>query len=255
MMASPLLRLAHNNFETNVKGFFNQLRNDQTLSDIMLVSDDDVGGPMVIPAHKVILAASSKFFSNLLSGMNQAHLLLYLRGITHQQLTQLLDFIYTGEVNVMVDDLGAFLTVASDLKIEGLTSTPPKQTQAGLSSTLEDSISDPQFTFTPTQITPNIQASTPLPTSKDKLSTPPQSTSVFNNPEADLGEPMKTEPSHPSDEPSSTYQSRSLVEKIKGSQGRRRVKCLVCGKKLAGGIAEGAKHVENVHLKFKKAKK
>ena len=155
----------------------------------------------------------------------------------------------------MVDDLGAFLTVASDLKIEGLTSTPPKQTQAGLSSTLEDSISDPQFTFAPTQITPNIQASTPLPTSKDKLSTPPQSTSVFNNPEADLGEPMKTEPSHPSDEPSSTYQSRSLVEKIKGSQGRRRVKCLVCGKKLAGGIAEGAKHVENVHLKFKKAKK
>ena len=29
----------------------------------------------------------------------------------------------------MVDDLGAFLSVASDLKIEGLTSTPPKQTQ------------------------------------------------------------------------------------------------------------------------------
>ena len=155
----------------------------------------------------------------------------------------------------MVDDLGAFLSVASDLKIEGLTSTTPKQTQAGLSSTLEESISDPQFTFTPTQITPNIQASTPLPTSKDKLSTPPQASSVFNNPEADLGEPMKTEPSDPSGVPSITYQSRSLVEKIKGSKGRRRVKCLVCGKKLAGGIAEGAKHVENVHLKFKKAKK
>jgi len=254
-MVSPLLRLAHNNFETNVKGFFNQLRNDQTLSDIMLVSDDDVGGPMVIPAHKVILAASSKFFSNLLSGMNQAHLLLYLRGITHQQLTQLLDFIYTGEVNVMVDDLGAFLSVASDLKIEGLTSTPPKQTQAGLSSTLEESISDLQFTFTPTQITPDIQASIPLPTSIDHLSTLPQSTSVFNYPEADLGEPMKTEPSDPSGEPSITYQSRSLVEKIKGSQGRRRVKCLVCGKKLMGGTAEGAKHVEKVHLKLKKAKK
>ena len=84
MMVSPLLRLAHNNFETNVKGFFNQLRNDQTLSDVMLVSDDDVGGPVVLPAYKVILAASSKFFSNLLSGMNQAHLLLYLRGIPHK---------------------------------------------------------------------------------------------------------------------------------------------------------------------------
>ena len=151
----------------------------------------------------------------------------------------------------MVDDLGAFLSVASDLKIEGLTSTPTKQTQAGLSSTLEESISDPQFTFTPTQITPDIQAPTLLPTSTDQLSAPSQSTSVFNN----LGQPMKTEPSDPSGKPSSIYQSRSLVEKIKGSQGRGRVKCLVCGKKLAGGPAEGARHVEKVHLKLKKAKK
>ena len=84
MMVSPVLRLAHNNFETNVKGFFNQLRNDQTLSDVMLVSDDDVGGPMVIPAHKVILAASSKFFSKLLPGLDQPNMLLYLRGTPHK---------------------------------------------------------------------------------------------------------------------------------------------------------------------------
>ena len=70
----------------------------------------------------------------------------------------------------------------------------------------------------PTQITPDVQAKTPPPTSIDQLSIPPQSTSVFTNPEAHLGEPMKTELSDPSDKPSITYQSRSLVEKIKGSQ-------------------------------------
>ena len=44
--------------------------------------------------------------------------------MTHlfRQLTLLLDFIYTGEVNVLEDDLNAFLSVAGDLTIEGLTS-------------------------------------------------------------------------------------------------------------------------------------
>ena len=36
IMASPLLRLTHDNFETNVERIFNQLRNDQTFSIIKL---------------------------------------------------------------------------------------------------------------------------------------------------------------------------------------------------------------------------
>ena len=85
-MGRPLLHLSHDNFGTNVtKGIFNNLRNDQTYSDIKLMCDDDfTGGPVMIPAHKVILAASSKFFSKLLTGLDQPHLLLYLRGIPHK---------------------------------------------------------------------------------------------------------------------------------------------------------------------------
>ena len=48
-MGSPLLHLSHDNFGTNVtKGIFNQLRNDQTFSDIKLVCDDDFGGTVYI---------------------------------------------------------------------------------------------------------------------------------------------------------------------------------------------------------------
>ena len=85
-MGRPLLHLSHDNFGTNVtKGIFNNLRNDQTFSDIKLMCDDDfTGGPVMIPAHKVILAASSKFFSKLLTGLDQPHLLLYLRGTPHK---------------------------------------------------------------------------------------------------------------------------------------------------------------------------
>ena len=44
-----------------------------------------------------------------------------------RQLTLHLDFIYIGKVNVLEDDLYAFLSVAGDLKIEGLTSNSSPQ--------------------------------------------------------------------------------------------------------------------------------
>jgi len=241
-MGSPLLHLSHDNFGTNVaKGIFNRLRNDQTFSDIKLVCDDDfAGGSVMVPAHKVILVASSKFFSKILTGLDQPHLLLYLRGIPHKQLTLLLDFIYTGEVNVLKDDLNAFLSIAGDLKIEGLTSTStPKQAKSGVSSTPEELIPGRQLTSTP------IQASTPAPTSIDlkQLSTPVSTPDL-----------IKKEPFDPSEKPCTTPQSRSIdpkshVKKMRDSEGKTGVECLLCGKRLLGGSADGARHVVNVHLK------
>ena len=129
----------------------------------------------------------------------------------------LLDFIYTGEVNVLEDDLNAFLSVASDLKIEGLTSTStPKQAKSGFSSTQEESIPGPQLTSTVNQAStlPPIQASTPPPTSIDlnQLSTPSPSTPDLYNPEAGL-DLIKKEPSYPSEKPCSTPQSRTVDPK------------------------------------------
>ena len=39
--------------------------------------------------------------------------------MSYRQLAKLLDFIYVGEVNVMQEDLEAFLTAAIDLKVQG----------------------------------------------------------------------------------------------------------------------------------------
>ena len=142
-----------------------------------------------------------------------------------RQLTLLLDFIYTGEVNVLEDDLNAFLSAAGDLTIEGLTSTsPPKQAKSGFSSTQEESIPGPQLTSTVNQAStlppiqastsPPIQASTPPPTSIDlnQLSTPSPSTPDLYNPEAGL-DLIKKEPSYPSEKPCSTPQSRTVDPK------------------------------------------
>ena len=162
-----------------------------------------------------------------------------------RQLTLLLDFIYTGEVNVLKDDLNAFLSIAGDLKIEGLTSTStPKQAKSGLSSTQENF--DPQLTSTPSKAPP---------TSNDlnQMSTPSLSTSDLNNPEAGLGV-IKKEPSDPSEQPCATPQSinsvdlKSLVRKAQDSD-KRAVICVLCGKKIKGGNAEGVRHVVDVLLK------
>ena len=53
----------------------------------------------------------------------------------YRQLAMLLDLIYIGEVNVMQEDLEAFLIAAIDVKIQGLTPCsplhPPEDMQHG----------------------------------------------------------------------------------------------------------------------------
>ena len=63
-------------------------------------------------------------YSGTSSGINQYE------PHSYRQLGLLLDFIYIGEVNVMQEDIEAFLTAAMDLKIQGLTpSSPQHQTE------------------------------------------------------------------------------------------------------------------------------
>ena len=49
-----------------------------------------------------------------------AHPLVYMRGITANNLTSIVDFIYYGEVNIFQEDLKDFLSVAEDLALMGL---------------------------------------------------------------------------------------------------------------------------------------
>ena len=45
----------YDNFATNIEKIFNQLRNDQTFSDIKLVCDDDSGGTVCISSEESAL--------------------------------------------------------------------------------------------------------------------------------------------------------------------------------------------------------
>ena len=100
-MGVDTLNVSWDNFPNVAKEMFHRLRSDTAFTDVTLVSEDLVH----VPAHRVILAASSDIFQSILSntsstppGSSISHPLLYLRGVRHTQLEALLTFVYEGEV-------------------------------------------------------------------------------------------------------------------------------------------------------------
>lgn len=105
-------------FETNVRDYFGNLRDDQIYCDVTLATDDD----HQIQAHKIILSAGSDFFSKILFQMKNQTPVIYLKGVDRIVLENILDFLYNGEANVAQDALDKFLDAALGLQVKGLQS-------------------------------------------------------------------------------------------------------------------------------------
>ena len=115
-MSSEKFNLKWNDFQNNVNESFRELRDDLDFCDITLVSE----GNQQTKAHKVILAASSTFFMEILRNNKHNHPIIYMRGIKTKDLASILDYIYHGETNVCQGDLNTFLALAEDLELKGL---------------------------------------------------------------------------------------------------------------------------------------
>ena len=103
-------------FQSNVSKYFNKLRNENDFFDVTLVSDDQ----KQISAHKVVLSSCSEYFKNVLKQNKHPHPLLCLEGISFKDLSNILDYIYNGEIKLYQRDLDSFVTIAERLKLEGL---------------------------------------------------------------------------------------------------------------------------------------
>jgi len=84
--------------------------------DVTLVCDDR----KQVSAHKVVLAAYSPFFREIINNNPHQKPLIYLKGTAYNDLILILNFLYTGEARVSQNHLKEFLEVAADLKIKGL---------------------------------------------------------------------------------------------------------------------------------------
>ena len=115
-MSGEKLCLQWNDFKENITSAFSQLREDGEFADVTLACEDS----QQIEAHKVVLISSSPFFRNLLSKNKHLHPLIYMRGVEFEQLSALVDFLYLGEANVLQENIESFLTIATELKLKGL---------------------------------------------------------------------------------------------------------------------------------------
>ena len=84
------LSVKWNEFEANVSKCFSSLRQEHDFYDVTLVSDDE----KEVQAHKLVLSACSPFFKNILKGKSHSNLMLYLTGVSFEDLNLLLDYIY-----------------------------------------------------------------------------------------------------------------------------------------------------------------
>ena len=117
------LCLKWNDFQQNTNTAFGNLREDNDFSDITLACED---GEQV-EAHKVILAASSPFFHSMFRRNKHPHPLIYMRGVESEDLVAIVDFLYYGEANVYQENIVAFLAIAEELKLKGLTGNKEKE--------------------------------------------------------------------------------------------------------------------------------
>ena len=114
---SNILCLKWNGFQESASLVFTNLRVNAEFADVTLACEDGPG----VEAHKLVLASASPFFENLLRRSNHPHPLIYLRGVKGSDLSALLDFIYQGEAKVLQENLEAFLALAQELQLTGLT--------------------------------------------------------------------------------------------------------------------------------------
>ena len=113
---SEKFSLKWNDFHINAINNFSKLRTSAEFKDVTLVGDD----LKVIQAHRLVLSSCSEYFKNVLLQHDHPHPLICLDGITSNDIENVLDFIYKGELQIFQEDLDRFLQIAQKLKLEGL---------------------------------------------------------------------------------------------------------------------------------------
>ena len=116
-MGDEKFTLAWDDFQYNAANVFSELRKDSEFSDVTLACNDDT----MIRAHKVVLASCSPFFRKLFQQYNHPNPLIVLRGRSKSELDNVISYAYFGRVEVEQSKLEAFLQLAEEMNIKGLT--------------------------------------------------------------------------------------------------------------------------------------
>jgi len=101
--------------EESLSQVFREMKSCEQSLDVTLITSEGQ-----IQAHKVVLSACSPFFKDVLNTNVYPSPMIYLKGVSHYCLEQLVSFMYEGEVNIHQEELHTFLDIAADLQVKGL---------------------------------------------------------------------------------------------------------------------------------------
>jgi len=119
-----LFNLKWRNYQSHIMSVFDKILMTESFSDVTLVcADVDQDTTHAIKAHKIILGASSPYFEMVFSEHPCQHPVVVMpTEVKIEDLQQVLQFVYKGEVQVPQDQLEPVLRCASQLRIRGLDS-------------------------------------------------------------------------------------------------------------------------------------
>ncbi|CAA9993385.1 unnamed protein product [Nesidiocoris tenuis] len=111
---APEVCLRWNSYHSNMQAVFPSLLNNEQFVDVTLACEG-----RSIKCHKVMLSACSSYLEELLSQNPCQHPIVFMRDLKFWELQALVEFMYSGEVNVTQDKLPSLLAAADALQIKG----------------------------------------------------------------------------------------------------------------------------------------
>ena len=90
------------------------LLSSNQFADVTLVCDNNIH----FKAHSFVLSSCSKVFANLFNGDSQSNATVFLKGIDHRDLDQILQFMYHGKATFSEDRMDSFIAASKSLEVK-----------------------------------------------------------------------------------------------------------------------------------------
>ena len=85
-----------------------EMMKSNDFTDVTLVCDDK----RQFKAHKIVLSACSSVFKSIINDLPHNNSVIYLRGIQHEEMESILEFMYLGVATFYQERMNEFLNVA-----------------------------------------------------------------------------------------------------------------------------------------------
>ncbi|XP_018569871.1 protein tramtrack, beta isoform isoform X1 [Anoplophora glabripennis] len=116
MATTEQFSLRWNNFHSNLTSGFHELLEAAEMVDVTLAVDGHF-----FQAHKIVLSICSPYFKQMFKVNPCKHPIVILKDVGHENMKDILEFMYMGEVSVLRENLTQFLRTAELLQVKGLT--------------------------------------------------------------------------------------------------------------------------------------